>query len=76
MASMKFHTTESPDGSVVAARIFAGPDDDQRRYAGTIVLPAPLWEQFLDRVVFGAAQMANSPEALRIFFGPDDEDAR
>lgn len=72
MPYLKFVTTPSPDGALVAARLFSGETYEQREYSGTITLPSEYWERLLDCLVYGAARMGLDDDKLYVFFGPDE----
>jgi hypothetical protein len=72
MPYMKFRISETPNGRIALARVYAGPSDDDNCYSGTLAMPPEMLDQFLDCLVLGASYMQFEGDRLRVFFGPDD----
>ena len=70
---MKLLRTEMPSTAQVAVRVLTGPDADGLSYAGSLVLPAVLFEQLIDVLVFGAYSMQFPDGKLQVRFGQDDQ---
>jgi hypothetical protein len=69
---MKFRISETPNGQIALARLYAGESAEESLYAGTLAMPPEMLDQVLDCLVLGASYMKFGEERLHVFFGPDD----
>jgi hypothetical protein len=73
VAYIKFRCTPTPSGLDTAARVFTGPSFEDSRYSGTLVLPTAFFEELLDCLITGAAQLRRGASDLEVYFGPDED---